>query len=92
RALMDLERHETMFWVTNESITFEVRKSHLLPIEIRDICVAVVENETGGAEQIFQASPKERKVKFKWMKYYLCGTKGRKWVRKSRPNDNSPGG
>ncbi|MCE3215752.1 hypothetical protein HAX54_003369 [Datura stramonium] len=72
----------TDFMVKNESITFKAGRGHLLPVGVGDIYVAnVVRNEDEGANHAFAASPKEKKAKSKWVKQYLCGSKGTfKWV------------
>ncbi|MCE3049517.1 hypothetical protein HAX54_045087, partial [Datura stramonium] len=81
-ALMDSEKHEIMFRDKNESITFKAGRGHLFPIGVGDIYVAnVVRNEDEGDDHIFEASPKKKKAKSKWVKQYLCGLKIRKWVK-----------
>ncbi|MCD7469980.1 hypothetical protein HAX54_009479 [Datura stramonium] len=88
---MDSEKHETMFRVKNERITFKARNDHLLSIDVGNICVdRIIENEMGRAENVAKASPKKKKVKSKWVKQYLFKSKGRKWMRKSHPKKNSP--
>ncbi|MCE3050567.1 hypothetical protein HAX54_047528, partial [Datura stramonium] len=90
RALMDSKKREIMFRVKNESITFKVGKGYLFPIGVGDIFVVNIEKSVDETEHTIFASPKRKKAKLKWVKQYLCGTKNRKWVRKSRPKDGSP--
>ncbi|MCE3049907.1 hypothetical protein HAX54_046102 [Datura stramonium] len=83
---MDSKKHEIMFQVENESISFKAGRGHLLPMGVDDICMVNAErNEEKRANHIFTSSPKKKKAKFKWVKQYLYGSKDRKWVRKSRP-------
>ncbi|MCD9639234.1 hypothetical protein HAX54_023637, partial [Datura stramonium] len=61
------------------------------PIGIGYIFVVNVEKGVGKvAEHAIAASPKRKKAKSTWVKQYLCGTKSRKWVRKSHPKDGLP--
>ncbi|MCE3051655.1 hypothetical protein HAX54_050448, partial [Datura stramonium] len=74
----------------DESITFKVWRGHLFPIGVRDICVANDEQGVGKVvEHVIVALPKRKKALLASLKQYLCGTKGRKWVRKSHPKDGS---
>ncbi|MCD9559661.1 hypothetical protein HAX54_017798 [Datura stramonium] len=64
RALMDSEKHEIMFWVKNERVTFKVEKGHLFPIDNGNICTAsIAEDEMGRARHESKTSPKKKKAK-----------------------------
>ncbi|MCD7456946.1 hypothetical protein HAX54_033682, partial [Datura stramonium] len=58
---------------------------------VGDVFVVNVEQGVGKVvEHAITVSPKRKKDKSIWVKQYFCGTKRRKWVRKSCPKDDSP--
>ncbi|MCD7463683.1 hypothetical protein HAX54_051139, partial [Datura stramonium] len=75
RALMDLEKHEIMFQVKDESIIFKAGRGLLLPIRVGDICVVNVDQQVGNVDKhVIAASSKRKKAKSVGVKQYLCGT------------------
>ncbi|MCD9637523.1 hypothetical protein HAX54_020856, partial [Datura stramonium] len=86
RALMNSKKHEIMFHINNESITFKAGRSHLFPIRVGDIYVVKVEHEVERvAEHTMVESSKRKKAKSCWVKKCFGGTKGRTWMRKCIP-------
>ncbi|MCD7451285.1 hypothetical protein HAX54_010638, partial [Datura stramonium] len=45
RALMDSEKHEIIFRVKDDRITFKIGRGHLLPIGVGDIFVSMLSKE-----------------------------------------------
>ncbi|MCD7467305.1 hypothetical protein HAX54_004649 [Datura stramonium] len=79
RALMDSEKHETMFQFKDNIITFKSRRGHLLPIGVGDIFVVNVEQEFDKVvEHVVVASPKRKNDISIWVKQYPRSIKSRK--------------
>ncbi|MCE3052448.1 hypothetical protein HAX54_052667, partial [Datura stramonium] len=94
-SLMVSKKHEIIFRVNDETMTFKVG---------RGMCCLTAMEAYLWLRRLFRrlmirkgklimeekGHPKKKKPKSKWVKQYLCGSKEKKRVRNSRSRDGSP--
>ncbi|MCE3216047.1 hypothetical protein HAX54_004604, partial [Datura stramonium] len=70
-ALMNTEKHEIMFQVNNESMTFKAKRGCEMPNGCKSITLSYngiweVDDKKGQANHGFKDIPKKKKEKRKW--------------------------